>query len=71
LTKAVIKGGTVGYREATRLYESTTRGLGEIVTEAFDELAGDAAKETIEEAGADLAKEAVEEVGANLVKEAL
>jgi hypothetical protein len=59
-----------GYREATRLYESTAYGFGDIVREVLDELAGDVAKETVKEAGADLAKAAVEEVGADLVEEA-
>jgi hypothetical protein len=38
LAKTTIKRGILGYREVTRLYESTARGFGDIVREALDEL---------------------------------
>ena len=72
LAKAAVKAGILGYREATKLYDGTMRGIGDLAREAIEELGGgDLAKETAEEAGTALAKEAVEEVGADLVKEVL
>jgi hypothetical protein len=59
LAKAAVKGSIVGYREATRLYDSTVRGVGDLAREAIEELGSDLAKEAVVEVGTDLAKEAV------------
>jgi hypothetical protein len=71
LAKAAMKGGILAYREATRLYDGTIRGIGDLATEALEEIGSEVAKEGIEEAGAELAKEGVKEVGADLAAEAL
>ena len=52
------------YREATRLYDGTVRGIGDLAKEAIEEIGPDLAQEAIEEAG----EKAVEEVAADLVK---
>jgi len=62
LAKTAIKGGILAYREVTRLYDGTVRGIGDLVKEAIEEVGPELAKEAIEEVGADLAKEAIEEV---------
>jgi hypothetical protein len=59
LAKATVKGGILGYREATRLYARAASDFGDIIKEAAEELAGDVAKETVEEVGADLVEEAL------------
>jgi hypothetical protein len=71
LAKAAMKGGILAYREATRLYDGTIRGIGDLATEALEEIGSEVAKEGIEEAGAELAKEGVKEVGTDLAAEAL
>jgi len=64
LAKTAIKGGILVYREATRLYDGTVRGIGDLAKEAIEEIGPDLAQEAIEEAG----EKAVEEVAADLVK---
>lgn len=59
LAKAAVKGSIVGYREATKLYDSMTRGVGDLAREAIEELGSDLAKEAVVEVGRDLAKEAI------------
>jgi hypothetical protein len=59
LAKTAIKGGILAYREATRLYDGTVRGIGDLATEAVEEVGTDLAKEVVEEVGADLAKKAI------------
>ena len=60
LAKTAIKGGILAYREATRLYDGTMRGIGDLAREAMEEVGPDLAKEAVEEVGADLAKEVVD-----------
>ena len=71
LAKTAIKGGILAYREATRLYDGTVRGINDLTKEAIEEIGANLTKEAIEEVGTDLAGEAVEDIGADLVKEAL
>jgi len=59
VAKSAIKGGILAYREATRLYDGTMRGIGDLAKEAADELGPELAKEAVEEVGVDLAKEAL------------
>jgi hypothetical protein len=63
LAKIAIKGSILAYREATRLYDGTVRGLGDLAKEAIEEIGPDLTQKVTEEA--------VEEVGADLVEEAL
>jgi hypothetical protein len=60
LAKTAIKGGISVYREATRLYDGTMRGIGDLAAEAIAEIGPDLAEEAVEGA--------VEEVAADLVK---
>jgi hypothetical protein len=71
LAKTAIKGGILAYREATRLYDGTVRGIGDLAKEAMEEVGPELAQEAAEKIGADLAEEAVEEIGAEVVKEAI
>jgi len=59
LAKATVKGGMVGYREATRLCAGASSGFGDLVREAVEELGGGLAKEAVEDVGAELVKEAL------------
>jgi hypothetical protein len=70
LAKTAIKGGILTYREATRLYDGTVRGIDDLAKEAIEEIGTNLTKEAIEEVGTDLAED-VEDIGADLVKEAL
>jgi len=63
LVKTAIKGGILAYREVTPLYDGTVHGIGDLATEAIEEIGPDLAQNA--------AGKAVEEVGADLVKDAV
>ena len=49
----------LAYREATKLYEGTARGISDLAKEAMDELGPELAKEVVTEVGTDLVEEAL------------
>jgi hypothetical protein len=59
VAKTAIKGGILAYREAAKLYEGTVAGIGDLTTEAIEELGPELAKEAATEVATDLAKEAL------------
>ena len=59
VAKAAIKGGILAYRETTKLYEGTARGISDLAKEAMDELGSELAKEVVTEVGTDLVEEAL------------
>ena len=59
LAKTAIKGGILAYHEATRLYEATAGGIGDLIKEAAQELGPELAAEAVEEVGAEVAEEAI------------
>ena len=59
LAKTAIKGGISAYREATRLYEVTAGGIGDLIKEVTQELGPELAAEALEEVGAEIAEEVI------------
>ena len=59
LARTAIRGGILAYHEATKLYEATAGGIGDLIKEAAQELGPGIGGGAAEEVGAEVAEEAI------------